>query len=62
MKPDYRRIAELEVETWGEVHTKEAKQFDPVFIRYRRGIRESDTTLDARANEMEQMLQEYGVE
>lgn len=59
-KPDYRLIAQLEAEEWGEVFTKESKQYDPLYVRYRRGLRESAATLDAREQEFDDMIAEVG--
>jgi hypothetical protein len=64
-KPDYRRIATLEVETWGEVFTKEAKGLEvPTSFGYwpSRGswLHESDETKEARARDMDRMIAEAG--
>lgn len=36
-KPDYLKIAILEVETWGEVYTAESKKFQPLRSQRRSG-------------------------
>ena len=60
---DYRRIAALEYELWGQVYTAEAKQYmHMVYPRTGSRFSESDATKNARAADMERMLAETGVE
>lgn len=64
--PDYKRIAALETDLFGRVYTAEAKRHaEPTFPyvgSFGSRLRESDATQQARANHMDDLLLEFGVD